>query len=214
MSSQVISYRFSSDEVLVLREKALPGESDNQTAQRLMREFLGLSTALSTDTPKASTPSLSERIEAVEDKLSSFTGNVNDLFSHLQESIKSLQEWRQAVETQAIALPPTNQIQDEPDPARTTVDADVDNVDIMLTGKELAQRLKVHPATLTKNRAKESFTDWTQSRDPEGKAWQYLSEVERYKPILSTDLSTESTGEDDPSLSGWKARVDEVVNSL
>lgn len=181
MSSQVISYRFSSDEVLVLREKALPGESDNQTAQRLMREFLGLSTALSTEMSKASTPSLSERIEAVEDKLSSFTGNVNESFSRLQERI-------QALEAKAIAPPPTRQAENEPDSPRT-VDNDVDSVDTVLTAKELAQRLKVHPATLTKNRAKESFTDWTQGRDPEGKAWQYLPEVERYKPLRSRSQS-------------------------
>ncbi len=37
MSSQVISYRLNTEDVLALRQKALPGESDNQTAQRLMR---------------------------------------------------------------------------------------------------------------------------------------------------------------------------------
>lgn len=214
MSSQVISYRLGTDEVSILRQKALPGESDNQTAQRLMRELLGLSTE--TSTVSTSTPSsldiclderLDERIESVvDDKLSSFAANQNELFTRLQERI-------QALEAKAIALPLPSQVEDEPDAART-VDTDVDNVDIVLTGKELAQRLKVHPATLTKNRAKESFTDWTQGRDPEGKAWQYLPEVERYTPSLSTKVSTEYTGEDDPSLSGWKARVDEVVGSL
>ena len=213
MSSQVISYRLGTDEVLALREKALPGESDNQTAQRLMRESLELSTETSTASTVAS-PSLDDRIESiVDEKLASFAANQNDLFNRLQESIQSLQEWRQAVETQAIALPPANQVETESDPA-PVVDNSVDAVDLTLTGKELAQRLKVHPATLTKNRAKETFADWTRDRDPEGKAWQYLSEAERYKPTVSTDLSTESTGEDDPSLSGWKARVDEVVNSL
>lgn len=209
MASKLIQFRLSGEVLEALEAQVRKGDSINLVAQRILTGALGVDTV-----DEASTVPLDERIESiVEEKLSAFSNNCNDLFSRIQESIQSLQEWRQAVETQAIALPPTNQIQDEPDPIRA-VDSNVDNVDIVLTGKELAQRLKVHPATLTKNRAKESFTDWTQGRDPEGKAWQYLPEVERYKPLLSTEVSTESTGEDDPSLSGWKARVDEVVNSL
>lgn len=211
MSSQVISYRFSPDEVSVLREKALPGESDNQTAQRLMREFLGLSTGSSTEAVKASTPSLNERIESVEEKLSTLSTSCNDLFTRLQDGIQGLQEWRQAVETQAIALPPTNPVESEPDPA-SVVDVAVDGVDVMLTGKELASRLEVDPGTLTKNRTKPAFTDWTRDKDPEGKAWQYLPEVKRYIPMLSTVVSTESTGED--NLAAWKAQVDAVVGAL
>jgi ribose 1,5-bisphosphokinase PhnN len=48
MNTQVISYRLSTEEVLQLRQKGLPRESDSQIAQRLMREALGVSTSLST----------------------------------------------------------------------------------------------------------------------------------------------------------------------
>jgi hypothetical protein len=48
MNTQVISYRLSTEEVLQLRQKRLPGESDSQTAQRLMREALGVYTRSST----------------------------------------------------------------------------------------------------------------------------------------------------------------------
>lgn len=195
----------------MLREKALPGESDNQTAQRLMREVLGLSTGASTEAVKSSTPSLSERIESLEERLSTFSTTCNDLFTCLQEGMQSLQERMQAVETQAIALPPTSQVEHEPI-MDSTVDNTVDSVDLTLTGKELSLRLKVHPATITKNRTKPTFTDWTRSRDPEGKAWQYLAEIERYTPYLSTEVSTQSTDKD--SLAGWKAQVDAVVGAL
>src|SRR4028119_1778364 len=101
MSSQVISYRLSTDEVLQLRHKALPGESDNQTAQRLIREALGLSTA-STGTRLLSTDSLDERIESIlEERLSSFANNHNDLLSRLQERL-------QEVEAQVKKLPASN----------------------------------------------------------------------------------------------------------
>jgi hypothetical protein len=125
--------------------------------------------------------------------------------------MQSLQDRIQVLETQAIALPPTSQVEDEPD-LDDTVDNDVDSVDLTLTGKELSQRLEVHPATITKNRTKPTFTDWTRSRDPEGKAWRYLPDMERYSPILSTVLSTPSTEED--NLAGWKAQVDAVVGAL
>ncbi len=42
--SKVISFRFGAEEVELLESKANTGESLNQTAQRLLREALGLST--------------------------------------------------------------------------------------------------------------------------------------------------------------------------
>ncbi len=93
MSSQVISYRLSTDEVIALRQKALPGESDNQTAQRVMREALGVSTP-STKAPSLSTTNLDERVESiVEERFSASIGNQNDWVSRLQER-------RQQVEVQ------------------------------------------------------------------------------------------------------------------
>ncbi len=91
MSSQVISYRLSKEEVLQLRQKAVPGESDNQTAQRLIRETLGLST-VSTVTESLSTNSLDERIESIlEERFSSLASHQNDLLSRLQERLQEVE---------------------------------------------------------------------------------------------------------------------------
>lgn len=38
MASPIISYRLTDEEVAVIKAQALPGESLNQTAQRLMRQ--------------------------------------------------------------------------------------------------------------------------------------------------------------------------------
>jgi chromosome segregation ATPase len=219
MSSQVISYRLSTDEVLQLRQKALPGESDNQTAQRLMREMLGLST-VSTGIPSLSTDSLDERIESIlEERLSSFASNQNNLLSCLQERL-------QEVEVQLRNLPiPTS---DDVDILSTTVDIlererdqlnarnleleaadgdlrnkllmkeeeiahlkeELENLAIALpptaqdqeplTQGELANRLNCDSGTLTKNRKKPTFEEWSRSKDPEGKAWKYLPDTQRY----------------------------------
>jgi len=217
MSSQVISYRLSTDEVLALRQKALPGESDNQTAQRLMREVLELSTEVSTP----STLTLDERIESiVEDRLSSFAANQNDLLSRLQERLQEL-------EAQIANLPLADDRSSSPLPVdkvdklvysanneheRLSVDIPVDivdnkndhpsappvdSVDKALTQAELSKRLGVDPATLSKNRAKPNFPEWSQGKDPKGTAWSYLPEVKRYTP-----LSTASTDVDNEDLVG------------
>jgi hypothetical protein len=236
MSSQVISYRLSTDEVLALRQKASPGESDNQTAQRLMREILGLSTEMST----ASTLTLDERIESiVEDRLSSFAANQNDLLNRLQgrlqeleaqianlpladdrpSSLLSVDNVDKAVDgadNEHDHLPVDTNVDIVDDkyshPSPTSVDNNVDSVDETLTQAELSKRLGVDPATLSKNRVKPNFPEWSQGKDPKGMAWRYLPKVKRYTPVLSTPSTDVDNGDlvDDR----WKSRVDEVVASL
>ncbi len=41
MASQVISFRMAEDAIAKLRERSKPGESDSQTAQRLLNGLLG-----------------------------------------------------------------------------------------------------------------------------------------------------------------------------
>jgi hypothetical protein len=191
MASKLIQFRLSGEELEALEAQVREGDSINLVAQRILIGALGVDTV-----DEVSTVPLDERIEGiVEERLSAFSTNCNDLFDRLQGSIQSLQERIQTLETQAIALPPTSLVENKPI-VDSLVDTCVDSVDLTLTGKELAQRLEVHPATLTKNRAKETFTDWTRGRDPEGKAWRYLPEVERYSPMLSTEVSTQSTEDD------------------
>jgi len=176
MNTQVISYRLSTEEVLQLRQKGRPGESDSQIAQRLMREALGVSTNMSTK----STTTLDERIESiVEEKLSAFAANQNDLLSRLQERLQltesRLEEILSTGEAQVSFVSVDN------------VDKNVDEIgDRLLSGVDLAKRLGVNPGTLTRNRAKPNFTQWSQGKDPEQWAWQYVSEVEQYAPVLST----------------------------
>ncbi|NEP00877.1 MAG: hypothetical protein F6K58_19870 [Symploca sp. SIO2E9] len=41
MPSRVVSFRLSSEAIAQLRERSKPGESESQTAQRLLNELLG-----------------------------------------------------------------------------------------------------------------------------------------------------------------------------
>jgi hypothetical protein len=50
----------------------------------------------------------------------------------------------------------------------------------LLTQAELAKRLGCDPGTLVKNRNKPNFQEWSRGKDPEGKAWKYLPDTQRY----------------------------------
>ena len=198
MNTQVISYRLSTEEVLQLRQKGLSGESDSQIAQRLMREALGVSTQSSTK----STVTLDERIESiVEEKLSAFVANQNDLLSRLQERLQQtesrLEEMITTGEAQFIPVSIDN-VDQAIDITEVVRDISVDIVNSivdntserLLSGVDLAKRLGVNPGTLTRNRAKPNFTQWSQGKDPEQWAWQYVPQVEQYVPVMSTIVST------------------------
>lgn len=202
MNTQVISYRLSTLEVLQLRQKALPGESDSQTAQRLMREVLGVSTETST----SSTLTLDERIESVvEEKLSAFAVNQNDLLNRLQERLQHTESRLEKMLTTRVEAQVNPVFVDDVDsivnkkegvtnPVVDNVGSIVDKTsNQLLSGADLAKRLGVNPATLSKNRTKPNFAKWSQGKDPKQCAWQYVSKMERYTPVLSTSSSTVST---------------------
>ena len=84
--SQVLSFRLSIKEVALLRQQAQPGESDNQTAQRLMREMLG------TYTSSTAFTDLDERIESiVSERFASFIADHNNLLERLQERLQKVE---------------------------------------------------------------------------------------------------------------------------
>jgi E3 ubiquitin-protein ligase DOA10 len=157
-----------------------------------MREALGVSTRVSTQT----TVTLDERIESiVEEKLSAFAANQNDLLSRLQERLQltesRLEEILTTGEAQVspVAVDSIDKIVDITEEVKDRNVDNVDNVDKtsdrLLSGADLAKRLGVNPGTLSRNRAKPNFTQWSQGKDPEQWAWQYVSELERYAPVLS-----------------------------
>jgi archaellum component FlaC len=233
MASKLIQVRLSGEELEALETQTKEGESINLVAQRILIAALGVDRSVD----KTHTNDLNERIESIEDKLSSFTG-LNDLLTRLQERLQRVES-----HLEEITAPPeievsqptvdTAQVSDETteteivDNVSTavngndyssvdTVDSNVNKSDRLLTQKELSERLGVHAGTLTRNRSKANFADWSADKDPEKLAWKYLPEVERYTAVVSTVLSTASTTTEDggSNLAAWKARVDEVVGAL
>lgn len=48
---------------------------------------------------------------------------------------------------------------------------------------ELAKRLDVHPSTVGKRKSDPDFAEWSQSKDPEGIAWEYSPETKEFLPL-------------------------------
>jgi hypothetical protein len=48
---------------------------------------------------------------------------------------------------------------------------------------ELAKRLDVHSSTVGKRKSDPDFSEWSQSRDPEGMAWVYSAETKEFVPV-------------------------------
>ncbi|MGB5962452.1 MAG: hypothetical protein WBG73_17430 [Coleofasciculaceae cyanobacterium] len=48
---------------------------------------------------------------------------------------------------------------------------------------ELAKRLDVHSSTVGKRKSDADFSEWSQSRDPEGIAWEYSSTTKEFLPM-------------------------------
>ena len=159
-----------------------------------MREDFGLSTNSSTKY----TTTIDERIESiVEEKLSAFAANQNDLLSRLQKRLQQtesrLEEMLTTGKPQAcpVSIDNVDQAIDITEVVKAIsvdiVNSIVDNTsERLLSGVDLAKRLGVNPGTLTRNRAKPNFTQWSQGKDPEQWAWQYVSQLEQYAPVLST----------------------------
>jgi len=134
----------------------------------------------------------------LDEKLSAFAANQNDLLSRLQERLQltesRLEEILSTGESEVSPVSVDN-VDLNIDVTEEVKDSNVDSVnsivdktsDRLLSGADLAKRLGVNPGTLTRNRAKPNFTQWSQGKDPEQWAWQYVSELERYAPVLSTD---------------------------
>lgn len=47
---------------------------------------------------------------------------------------------------------------------------------------ELAKRLEIHPSTLGRRKSDEDFSLWSQTKDPEGIAWKYLTDTQLFVP--------------------------------
>lgn len=61
---------------------------------------------------------------------------------------------------------------------------DVNYQSLRLKQNELAKRLDIHYNTIGKRKSDPDFSQWTQRRDPEGIAWEYLPKIRLFAPVI------------------------------
>jgi len=57
----------------------------------------------------------------------------------------------------------------------------------LLSQNRLSERLGIHNSILCRNRSNRYFGGWTQRQDPDGVGWQWVPELKKYKPLLSSE---------------------------
>ena len=62
-----------------------------------------------------------------------------------------------------------------------------DNIPEALIQAELAKRLDINPSTVGRRKIDADFSEWSQSKDPEGIAWQYVPKKKVFIPLKITD---------------------------
>ncbi len=110
-NSQVISYRLSEAEVEALKQLQQSGESLNQTAQRLLREAIGLSTPGANASPAALSTLSTEIVDSrIDEKLAPIHSQLAQLNERLLER-EGLREETQSLR-QSAPLPNLHLIRD------------------------------------------------------------------------------------------------------
>jgi hypothetical protein len=113
--------------------------------------------------------SLVKRIEVLETKLAGQSEQSDNLpKTEVVPTIKSLPTAIESILTE-VTIPDEVEAQ----PSDLTA----------LNGEELANRLAVEVRTLKQKKDKGTFSDWTKKHDPNGVAWKYVSEEERFHPL-------------------------------
>ena len=112
MGSHVVSFRFSDQEIELLRQHAdSEDESTNAIAQRLLRELLGVSTITSTNVDV-----LESRVQAIVDARMSAIASENETLrqqkEQLADEVQSMQAEVDKIEQPPTALPDLYDIRD------------------------------------------------------------------------------------------------------
>jgi hypothetical protein len=76
-------------------------------------------------------------------------------------------------------------ISEPPTPLESSAPQDQPASQSLIQG-ELAKRLDVHSSTVGKHKSDPDFPQWSQSRDPQGVAWEYSPETKEFSPIEQT----------------------------
>jgi len=101
----------------------------------------------------------------------------------LSEGAFSTAEIVEALEPLPQPQPEDTELVDEQEDLWAEASENENKASESLIQAELAKRLDVHSSTVGKRKSDSDFSEWSQSRDPEGIAWEYSPDTKEFLPV-------------------------------
>ncbi len=206
MGTQLISFRLKDEEIALLMQQADPEENPSLTAQRLIRQLLGTQKI-----PPDRLTTLLTQVSEFQEQVESIKGFVEETIDqrleavdkvvnqavdqHLKEELLEVQtrfeDWEQRLDkyfqVQRQSLPLFNQ-------QTTTLKQARKRPGKPLNQSELAKRLinpetgfPYTPGSISRQKLKEDFPQWSQARDPLGVGWAFELNDGLFYPVIHVD---------------------------
>ncbi|NEP09834.1 MAG: hypothetical protein F6K14_06350 [Symploca sp. SIO2C1] len=99
------------------------------------------------------------------------------------EVVKRIEALKPEEPTPEVGESPTDE---PPTPLESSASQEQPTSQSLIQG-ELAKRLDVHSSTVGKHKSDPDFPQWSQSRDPQGIAWEYSAKTKEFSPIEQTE---------------------------
>ncbi|MEQ9668279.1 hypothetical protein [Coleofasciculus sp. G2-EDA-02] len=107
-------------------------------------------------------------------------------YESLTNQAPKLVQWLMEDEMDEESETEAEDIQEKPESAQQKPSPQANDQDKQtqaLIQAELAKRLDVHSSTIGKRKSDPDFAQWSQSKDPEGVAWEYSPETKEFLPV-------------------------------
>lgn len=201
MGNQLISFRLNDEEVALLMQQANDGETPSLTAQRIIRQLLGIQDA----SPDRLT-SLLTQVGEFQEQVESIKNFVDDSIDQRLVALDSLVDEAMNQQMQAEQFQVRSrfheleqrwdkyfQIQRKESVIATTTLQHSQFPKEPLNHSELAKRL-INPKTghpysqsaISRHKDRADFPQWSQERDPQGISWEYKSRDGLFYPLMSS----------------------------
>lgn len=205
MGTQLISFRLKDEEVALLLQQADPEENANLTAQRLIRQLLGME-----EIPPDRLTSLLTQVSEFQEQVESIKSFVDEAIDQRLEAVDRvvhqavdqhmqgehrqiqtrLEDWEQRLDkyfqVQRESIPFLNQQHIAP----ISLKQAREQLNQPLNQSELAKRLvnpdtgiNYTPGSISRQKLKEDFPEWSKVRDPQAISWEFEPQDGLFYPM-------------------------------
>lgn len=201
MGNQLIAFRLSDEEVALLMQRAFPEENASLTAQRLIRQLLGIE-----EIRPSGLANLVTQVNEFQDQVESVKSVVNETIDERLDAVDrvvneavnqqmqaELFQMRSRFDELQQRLDKRFQIQRQSCTLPISENSQSERPTKPLNHSELARRL-INPRTghpysqsaITRQKDRADFPQWSEQRDPQKVAWEYEPKNGLFYPMQSS----------------------------